>query len=145
MFVGALPTMPAPSNAEGNSVSYQIEFEDQGTYLHARVRGQNTPEVTKAYLRDLNARCAEMGRSGLLIEEDLRGPSLSTLEVYQIASDVEGERRPVARTIAFVDINPQHSWSNLKFAENVAVNRGVNFRVFERVEEAERWLVRGEG
>jgi hypothetical protein len=40
--------------------------------------------------------------------------------------------------IAYVDVNAQGSL--MKFAEDVAVNRGVRVRVFGTVAEAERWL-----
>jgi hypothetical protein len=40
--------------------------------------------------------------------------------------------------IAYVDVNAQGPL--MKFAEDVAVNRGVRVRVFGTVAEAERWL-----
>jgi hypothetical protein len=124
-------------------VEYQIQIEDRGTYLHARVTGRNTREAIRGYLDELNARCASSGHTAVLIEEALEGPSLPMLEIFKIASDVYGQRRPVARSIAFVDVNPEHCRRNMKFAEDVAVNRGVNIRVFGRLEDAEKWLAEG--
>jgi hypothetical protein len=129
---------------ECSSVDYRLAVEDRGDYLRVRVSGKNTPEVIRAYLRDVNVRCASMQRFGVLIEEHLEGPALSTMEIYQIASDVQGASRPVARRIAFVDLNPEHPRRNMKFAEDVAVNRGVNMRVFDLVEDADRWLKQAE-
>lgn len=42
--------------------------------------------------------------------------------------------------MAFVDGNPRHDAANMQFAENVAVNRGVNVRVFPDVAAAREWL-----
>jgi hypothetical protein len=44
--------------------------------------------------------------------------------------------------MAFVDINPAHDLGEMKFAENVAVNRGISVRVFPTIQEAEAWLER---
>lgn len=122
-------------------MDYQVDIEDRGTYLHARVRGPNTPQVTRKYLDELDERCAALGRRGLLIEEHLVGPSLSTMDIFRIASDVQGDRRPYPWAVAFVDVSEHRSPTKLRFAEDVAVNRGVNLRVFERVEDAEKWIV----
>jgi hypothetical protein len=43
-----------------------------------------------------------------------------------------------APSIAYVDVNAQGSL--MKFAEDVAVNRGLRVRVFGTVADAERWL-----
>jgi hypothetical protein len=43
--------------------------------------------------------------------------------------------------VAFVDVNAKDQW-NTKFGENVAVNRGLNVRVFATVAAAEAWLLR---
>jgi hypothetical protein len=39
-----------------------------------------------------------------------------------------------------VDINPAHNKNEMAFAENVAVNRGVNVQIFTTIHAAERWL-----
>jgi len=39
-----------------------------------------------------------------------------------------------------VDTNKKHSQSDMHFAETVAVNLGVNIRLFPIVNEAEGWL-----
>jgi hypothetical protein len=38
------------------------------------------------------------------------------------------------------DVNSDHDSSRMKFAETVAVNRGVNVRIFADVREAANWL-----
>jgi hypothetical protein len=39
-----------------------------------------------------------------------------------------------------VDINPAHNKNEMAFAENVAVNRGVNVQIFTTIHAAERRL-----
>jgi hypothetical protein len=46
--------------------------------------------------------------------------------------------------MAYVDINPEHDLGEMKFSENVAVNRGISVRVFATVQEAEAWLEKPE-
>ena len=49
---------------------------------------------------------------------------------------------PAIRYIAFVDTNPEHDFAAMEFAETVAVNRGVNVRVFRDVPSAREWIGR---
>ena len=42
--------------------------------------------------------------------------------------------------VAYVDTNKEHSQSDMHFAETVAVNLGVNIKLFPTVNEAEAWL-----
>ncbi len=44
------------------------------------------------------------------------------------------------RAIAFVDTNPEHTFVPMQFAETVAVNRGVNVKVFHDVPAAMDWI-----
>ncbi|HXX84480.1 MAG TPA: hypothetical protein VEN29_10890 [Casimicrobiaceae bacterium] len=46
----------------------------------------------------------------------------------------------VVNWIAYVDVNEEHDRSRMKFAEDLAVSRGANLRIFESVADAERWL-----
>jgi hypothetical protein len=47
------------------------------------------------------------------------------------------------RKIAYVDDSIDFDPGMPVFAETVAVNRGVNVRLFQNVELAEEWLLRG--
>jgi hypothetical protein len=54
---------------------------------------------------------------------------------------VTGENGPeTVRRIAYVDVNNEHSQSDMHFAETLAVNLGVNIKIFPTVSEAEEWL-----
>jgi hypothetical protein len=44
------------------------------------------------------------------------------------------------RQIAYVDLRQHERPGNTRFAETVALNRGLNLRAFPTVEEAAAWL-----
>ena len=118
-------------------MSHRIEFDLRSTYLFARVTGTNTTETVKNYMRDVLAKCEEMGCFYVLIHECLEGPRLSTSEVFTLVS--EGSQEALGRfsAIAFVD---EQMGDVGRFAENVGVNRGIPLMVFNEVGEATRWI-----
>jgi hypothetical protein len=59
--------------------------------------------------------------------------------VFQIASEGSNRARGVFKAIAYVDMSAKGDL--MKFAENVAVNRGLPVRVFSSVRDAEKWLL----
>lgn len=121
--------------------SYQLTIEKKPAYIHFRVVGPNTPEVVRAYLADVYDTCAQGEYPAILIEENLAGPGLGLFDIFEVVTDNSEKTWPYIRRIAYVDLNPDHSPPDMKFAETVAVNRGVNVRVFPSVREAEAWLV----
>ncbi len=121
--------------------SYQLTIEKKPEYIHFRVVGPNTPEVVRGYLGDIYYACAQGEYPAVLIEENLTGPGLGLFEIFEVVTDHSEKTWPFIRRIAYVDVNPDHSRPDMKFAETVAVNRGVNMRVFPNVREAVAWLV----
>ena len=119
-------------------MSYQLKIEQKPGFLHAVATGRNTRENVQRYLQDVLRECLARGCGRVLIEERLEGPRLETGDVCDIA--VEGAARggTTLLAIAYVDVNAQGPL--MKFAEDVAVNRGVRVRVFGTVADAERWL-----
>jgi hypothetical protein len=121
-------------------MSYNVAIEPKPGYLHITVTGDNAPESVLGYLREVHAACERSGCPRVLVEENLEGASLSVADVCEVVTQRANGVQPVVRTIAFVDCNPKHDPSLMKFAEDVAVNRGINIRVFPTVTEAEAWL-----
>ena len=120
-------------------MTYTLTFEQKSAYLHAAVTGQNTRENVLAYMEAIVRECAARNCWTVLIEERLEGARLGTLDVFDIAS--QGGRRSVGKfeAMAYVDV---HAASGLmRFAENVAVNRGLPVRVFPTVDAAAEWLL----
>ena len=119
-------------------MSYAISFDRRSEYLHAVVTGQNSRENVMSYLQDIQRECVASGCFRVLIEEHLEGPRLGMLDVFKIASREGSGALEQLPTIAYVDVNA--IGSSMAFAEDVAVNRGINVRVFNSVTDAEQWL-----
>src|SRR5262245_9375146 len=119
-------------------MSYKISFTRLPEYVHAVVSGENTRENVVRYLADIQHECIASNCSRVLIEERLNGPRLGILDVFRIASRKGLPSADKLPTIAYVDVNAEGS--TMGFAEDVAVNRNINVRVFPSVTEAEEWL-----
>jgi hypothetical protein len=122
-------------------MSYVLRVENKGAYLHITVTGDNTPENVANYLSEVRDKCStEQQCFNVLIEENLKGPSLGTSIIYNIVTEAGEQVWPVVRRIAYIDVNPEHNMGSMEFAETVAVNRAVNVRLFPRVLDAQKWL-----
>ena len=117
---------------------YELTIVEKPGYLHAIVTGRNSPENVAGYLQAAMQECLSRGCRRLLIEENLSGRRLETWDVFEIASRGSGRFASQLDAVAYVDLNAHGEL--MKFAETVAVNRGLPLSVFATVEEAERWL-----
>jgi hypothetical protein len=121
------------------SKPYSFSVEAKPGYLHVRVSGENTPETVTRYVGETLEACRAHDLRRVLIEEDLEGPSLSQMQMFDLIAD-RGDARPPAVTIAYVDVNPRHDAGLLRFAETAARNRGFLLHLFATVRDAEEWL-----
>ena len=119
---------------------YRLVVEPRPGYLHISVNGANSADNVRQILGDVIAACTQHGCARVLFEEHLLGPSLGTVEAFEIVSEGSNSARPVVQQVAYVDTNPEHDSSLLEFIETVAVNRGIHVRVFATVREAEAWI-----
>jgi len=120
-------------------MSYELTITQKPAYLHAIVTGRNTKENVAAYLDEIRRECIARGCTRVLIEEHLVGPRIGTMDVFTIASGASARARGFFEAVAYVDANAE-SDQNMKFAETVAVNRGLRGRMFRSVADAEKWL-----
>ena len=118
---------------------FSLEINEKATYLHAVVTGKNSKENVLNYLKKVLHECAARNISKVLIEERLEGPRLGTLDVFSVSSEGASKALGKLKAMAYVDINAEGNL--MKFAETVAVNRGLPVRVFSTVTEAEKWLL----
>jgi hypothetical protein len=108
-------------------------------YLHFSVTGRNTQETVMSYMEEIMRACAAHGHPRVLVEEHLEGPRLGTMDVFQMVSKGSKRHRGMFEAMAFVDHNAEGGV--MRFAEDVAVNRGIPVRVFRTVDGAEKWLL----
>jgi hypothetical protein len=119
---------------------FEVTILQKVGYLHARVRGTNSPETVMGYLAEVRAACESAGCSNILIEEDLSGPGLEAFDIFDMVARNSAVAARVFGRVALVDTNPEHERRLMKFAETVAVNRGLNLRAFTNLADAERWM-----
>ena len=120
-----------------------VDVAERPGYLHVTVTGRNTAANVRKYLLDIHEACVQRKCTVVLIEENLQGPGLGIGTIHDIVSQASKNTRPVVTKIAYVDANKEHPPGPMGFAETVAVNRGVNVRVFPDVDRARLWLEAG--
>jgi len=91
------------------------------------------------YLEEVFRECQVRDCNQLLIEECLEGPRVGTFDVFQIATEGTGRAHGYFKAIAYVDVKAQGEL--MRFAETVALNRGLPVKVFSSVSEAKKWLL----
>src|SRR5262245_28892328 len=106
-------------------MDYAFSSELKDGYIHARIRGNSDVPTTARYMEDMFRACKEKNCTHLLIEEQLEGERISMGEIFQLITEKIDALRPAIRVVAFVDVSDRPSVDNMKFAENVIVNRGI--------------------
>ena len=121
-------------------MAYELNIQPRGEYLHAIVSGDNTRDNVARYLHELRRECISRNCARLLIEERLAGARLPLVDVFQVVVEESERAAGLFQAIAYVDVNA--GGDLMKFAESLAVERGIPVRLFATVAEAERWLTR---
>ena len=108
-------------------------------YLHAVGTGERTRDTVTEFFRQAVAACKAGRHAGLLFESRLTGRSVddSTLLFEAVSAAIPD--LVMLRKLAYVP-GPGQNPRSAAFAETVAINRGVDARVFENVEAAAEWL-----
>lgn len=119
-------------------MDYRLTIAQRPSFLHARVTGPNTPQNVLRFLEQAYAACLEHGQAALLLEMNLSGPSIGSASIFNVIAQRSADGAKL-RKIAYVD-RVERDPEKVRFAETVAVNRGVNVRVFPDIEAAGRWL-----
>jgi hypothetical protein len=97
-------------------VAYKLILQPRPAYLHALVTGENTRENVAGYLGELHREC----------------------DLFAIVMEESDRARGVFQAIAYVDVNA--GGDMMKFAESVALSRGIPVRLFATVPDARKWL-----
>jgi hypothetical protein len=119
-------------------MEYLLTLLPHPGYLHASVTGTHSVENAARFLREVREACSRQGVSAVLLEVKFSGPSLTTGSIFSVISQESAEGK-LLRKVAYIDASDRDP-AKIKFAETVALNRGVNVRLFASVEEAGRWL-----
>lgn len=119
-------------------MAYRLTVEVHPTYLHARAEGPRTPENAMRALKEIHQACVEAGRRDVLVEMSLDGPGFEASAIFNLVEKRAPEGVKLGR-IAYVENAP--AATRTAFVENLAVNRGVNLKLFADVDSARKWLV----
>lgn len=116
---------------------YRLTFEVRNGYLYVYVEGEkDSYEISVAYWQETAAEAERLGIDDILIDENIVETG-SMLDVFRFATEIP--HMGLGR-VAFVDRYLDHQETNA-FGELVAQNRGVNCKIFNNTDEAERWLL----
>jgi len=122
-------------------MDYRLAIVERASHLHATVSGPNTRENVLRFLKEAYEACVARGKTAVLLEMDLTGPSLDTSSIFNVIAERSGDGARL-RKIAYVDLSLARDDGKARFAETVAVNRGVNVKLFRDVAEAQKWLAK---
>ena len=119
-------------------MSFELVCTEKSGYLHAVVTGANTPESVMGYMNRIREECLRQDCYRVLIEENLEGPRFDEMEIFALITDGSADSLGFFEALAYVDV--QQDFEVVKFAETVAVNRGIPIAVFSSVADAENWI-----
>jgi hypothetical protein len=117
---------------------YRLTIEKHSTFLHAKGEGPRTADNVLRYFRETHEACVSSGILDVLMEMSFAGAGFDFSTIFTIIS----ERAPLGmnlRRVAYVESSAEQA-PRAGFAETIAVNRGVNVKLFRTLAEAERWL-----
>ena len=121
-------------------MSHDVRIIAATDFLQTTIEGTIAFESGEQILREIAAACIDHDQHHVLIDATkLPAKSLSVIELYQLGSGLQQYGFGVTHRIAIV-CAPGESTQRGKFFELVAVNRGANVRVFDKMEDAWPWL-----
>lgn len=128
-------------------MSYSVDVEHKGEYLHAVVTGDKTLANVLSYFEEIYGACVLYHCSTVLIEERLTGPCLDTFDIFVVVTKNYNRAKTMRLRFAFIDMNSDHNIQALKFGENLAHIRGVDIKLFQNynIEDMVAWLLRRNG
>jgi hypothetical protein len=120
-------------------MSYELSFRHDPNYLYVKAKGIRTAENLIAMSKDILAVRDKHGYNKALIDVREMTGGLGIVDAYKLGTkDFQEYRRPGQLKVSIVDL--EHNRERFQFIENVAVNMGLNLRIFSEVDEALTWL-----
>jgi SpoIIAA-like len=120
-------------------MSFQLQIEETPGYHVARFTGTGTVEEAWRQFELIaeNSKCANKNK--LLLDFTEAHAEISFADRYFLVKEMRIFERHKVVKVAVVGRPEQLDYK--KFGEIVALNQGVNGRVFTNVEDAEEWLL----
>ncbi|MBN1163903.1 MAG: hypothetical protein JXB45_04945 [Candidatus Krumholzibacteriota bacterium] len=114
-----------------------LRIEDRGDFVLVEFSGKFSVETGKRCVDTMVEACATYQRSALLFDCRRMTGYLSIMDRFQVMAYGQITSGTISK-LALLGL-PEHTLPD-NFSENVAVNRGVNLKIFTDFEEAVAWL-----
>jgi hypothetical protein len=121
------------------SIAYAFTVRNKTLFVKTSGKDDDLEEVQRYSLAILEAALAA-GCTSILSDETALEYALGVADTFESAKFIAGIAPSVCK--AAIVCNPAQI-NDAAFWENVAVNRGVQVRVFKTMPEAEAWLAEG--
>ena len=120
-------------------MSFQLQIEETPCYLAARFTGAGTVEEAWRQFELIAENSKRANKNKLLLDFTEAHAGISLSYRYFLANEMRIFAQYKVVKVAVVGRPEQLDYK--KFGETVALNQGVNGRVFTNVEDAEEWLL----
>jgi hypothetical protein len=117
--------------------SLEITLESCGATLVLQLRGKYDLPLLRAAIKEAGRRCRQTGCCGILADARGHVGGIDILDLHQIGEMISREI-PRGHRVAVVVSEARLEMD--RHLENVAVNRGVPFRLFTDIDAARTWL-----
>ncbi len=118
----------------------ELEIIEKDGFVVAVLGGVRTPETLVEAASRTTTFCSARGISRVLIDLRGMGGGLDTLETYEVAGHELPRQPNVRRFLRSAILDQPGNIERIRFFETVAVNRGLNVKIFDNEEQAVRWL-----
>ena len=122
-------------------MNYELKMIEKVGFAAAVLGGVRTPDTLLAAAAQATAFCDERNISRVLIDLRSMSGGLDTLETYDVAGRELPRQEAVRRVLKSAILDRPENIERIRFFETVAVNRGLNVRVFADEETAVEWLL----
>jgi hypothetical protein len=123
-------------------MSIALNTRKESDYLYVEATGTRTPESVLAVASACAVACKEHGCDRLLLDTRRMTGALTTVDTYEVA----GKRLPLlgrGLSLRVAILVARENKARIQLFEDVAVNMGINLRIFSNVNAALRWLHAG--
>lgn len=121
-------------------MSIQVTTEMKGDILCATAVGTRTLDSVLAVARETLQACKAQDIDKVLVDVRQLEGRLGTVDAFELATRHFRTFRALRALRKAAIVDRASSATRARFLEDVAVNRGYNFRIFSDVEKAKEWL-----
>lgn len=115
---------------------YNLYFEPRNEYLFVKLTGKDSFEASRSYWRKIAEQVRKLELNRVLVHEALEG-DITEGEMFELIMEFVPEG--IGIRVALYDDNHENHELN-QLGELIARNRGAEIRIFQTLEDAEKWI-----